>query len=198
MSVKKSAIIANDYDGKLKCVALEKENIENILKRKGIEIIPIKPKRLEILELLSDKVINLFHFACDSTYNELSPNDSDIKLSDYGLKAKDIGVSSLKKGHPLIFLNSCQSGMIDYEFSGIGGFSKAFLDAGALAFVGTIWKIPDELSMKFSEEFYKNVFENEMSLGESLRETKRKLRTLKNPAWLSYSLYSFPLAKVTV
>ncbi len=196
--VQKSVVIANDYNGKLKYVMKEKENIEKIFRSKNVEILSIRPGRLETLDLLSDKVINLLHFACDSTYDELYPDDSYIKLSDDELKAKDIGVKNLRKGKPLIFMNACQSGRADYAFSGVGGFAKAFLDVGALAFIGTIWKIPDELSMRFSEEFYRNVFEKNMSLGESLRETKQKFSTLKNPAWLSYSLYSFPLAEITV
>ena len=198
ISIKKSTIIANDFKGKLKNVINEKENIETILRSKNIEIIQTKPERLEILDLLSDKIVNLLHFACEGTYRELYPDDSYIQLLDYELKAKDVSVKNLRKAKPLIFMNACQSGRTDYTYSGIGGFAKAFLDIGALAFIGTIWKIPDELSMKFSDEFYRNIFEKGMSLGESLRETKRNLSTLNNPAWLAYSLYSFPLTRITI
>ncbi|MBU7028392.1 MAG: CHAT domain-containing protein [Theionarchaea archaeon] len=196
--VRKSIVIAYDNRGKLAYVPKEKENIEKILKSKDVEILSTEPKRLEILELLSNKEINLFHFACECFYDESSPDNSYMKLSDYELKARDISVSNLRKGRPFVFINACESGRAGYTYSGLGGFAEAFLDVGALAFMGPMWKIPDRLSMMFSEEFYKNIIENKLSLGEALRKTRHALRELDNPAWLSYALYSFPLAEIVV
>lgn len=197
ITIRNSAVIVNNYNGKLQNVTKEKTNIENIFQSKNLGIISIVPKKYEILDALSDdeNTIDLLHFAVDSNYDESSPDDSYIRLDESEkLTPRDIGVNGLN-GKPLIFMNACQSGRMNYSFSGAGGFTKAFLDTGASVFVGTIWKVPDELSKEFSEEFYRNVFENGISLGEALRDTKRKLSTSKNPAWLSYTLYCSPLAK---
>lgn len=196
ITIKKSTIIAYDFKGKLKNVKMEKEKIENILIINDIKTIPIEPKRLEILGFLSDNDINLIHFASDCEYDNGNPDNSNIKLSDYNLRVKDINVTNLKKGKPLVFINACDSGRLNYTFCGLGGFAKAFLDGGAQAFIGPLWKIPDSLGKEFSIEFYRQLFMNELSVGEALLATRLKFENSNNPAWLSYSLFSFPLLKV--
>jgi CHAT domain-containing protein len=209
--VKTSAVMAYGGNDKLKYVIKEGKIFKEIVGNKGIDIISIKPRRLELLDSLSDKEINLFHFACDITYDDHNPDDSYISLlEDYKLKekdikvqnklkAQDIKVQNLRKGKPLILINACQSGRTGYAFSGIGGFAKAFLDAGAYAFIGPMWKVPDKYALEFSKFFYKNLFEENLSIGEALKKTRADLKKeLRNPIWLAYSHYGFPLAKVTI
>lgn len=194
--VRKSALIAYDNKGKLKYVPGEVEIITEILRSRGVDVMSIEPKRLEVLKQLGDSEINLIHFACESTHNEQSPDDSDIKLEDDELKARDIGVTNLRKGRPLVCMSACESGRTGCTFSGIGGFAKAFLDVGSQAFIGPMWRVPDRLSAKFSEELYRNIFENGLSVGEALKATRHELMTIKNPAWMSYLLYSSPVLRI--
>jgi CHAT domain-containing protein len=194
--VGKSALIAYDNNGKLKHVPAEVKIITEILRSEGVDVMSIEPKRLEVLKQLNDSEMNLIHFACESTHNERSPDDSDIKLEDDGLKARDIGVTNLRKGRPLVCISACESGRTGYTFSGIGGFAKAFLDVGSQAFIGPMWRVPDRLSAKFSEELYRNIFEDGLSVGEALKTARHKLMTIKNPAWMSYLLYSSPVLRI--
>jgi hypothetical protein len=194
--VGKSALIAYDNNGKLKHVPAEVKIITEILRSEGVDVMSIEPKRFEVLKQLNDSEMNLIHFACESTHNERSPDDSDIKLEDDGLKARDIGVTNLRKGRPLVCISACESGRTGYTFSGIGGFAKAFLDVGSQAFIGPMWRVPDRLSAKFSEELYRNIFEDGLSVGEALKTARHKLMTIKNPAWMSYLLYSSPVLRI--
>ncbi len=191
------SVIACDKGGKLKRVNDEKESIEKIIENRGVKLISKKPRYIDILDLLTDKEINLFHFACDAFYDENSSDDSYLCLEDGNLKAREVGVRNLRKGNPMVFVNACESSITGYAVTGMGGFSKAFLDIGALAFVGTMWQVPDGYALKFSEIFYKNLFEKNVSIGEALKKTRADLKDLPNPIWLAYSLYGHPLAKVT-
>lgn len=193
--VRCGSVITYDKNGKLQGVNDEKKNIEKILENEGIELIR---RCKDIHNLLSDKEINLFHFACDAVYDENSSDDSYLCLADGDLKARDVGVCNLKKGKPMVFVNACGSSIIGHAVTGIGGFPKAFTDSGSLAFIGTMWKVPDKYALKFSETFYKNLFEKSLSIGDALKKTRVDLKDLPNPMWLAYSLYGSPLAKVIV
>ena len=168
--VKFGSVIAYDKEGKLKRVNDEKDSIENLIKNRGIELIPTEPRYTDILNLLSDKEINLFHFACEAVYDKSSSDDSYLSLADGTLKARDVGVCNLRKGKPIVFVNACESSITGYAVTGIGGFSKSFLDIGSSAFIGTMWKVPDGYALKFAEFFYKNLLEN-LSIGEALKKT---------------------------
>ena len=196
--VKVGSVIAYDKKGKLKRVNSEKESIEKVIKNRGVELIPTKPIYTDILNLLFDKEINLFHFACEAVYDKSSSDDSYLSLADGTLKARDVGVCNLRKGKPIVFVNACESSITGYAVTGIGGFSKAFIDIGSLAFIGTMWKVPDGYALKFSEFFYENLFDKNLSVGEALKKTRADLKDLPNPVWLAYSLYGFPLAKIRV
>ncbi|MBE9594493.1 MAG: CHAT domain-containing protein [Proteobacteria bacterium] len=194
--IKCGSVIAYDKKGKLKRVNDEKKTIEKIIKNRGVKLISREPRYADILDILSDKEINLFHFACETVYDKNSSDDSYLSLADGALKARDVGVCNLKKGKPIVFVNACESSITGCAVTGIGGFSKAFIDSGSSAFIGTMWKVPDEYALKFSEYFYKNLFEKNLSIGEALQKTRVDLKDSPNPMWLAYSLYGFPLAKI--
>jgi len=196
--VKFGSVIAYDKEGRLRRVNDEKDSIENLIKNKGIELISTEPRYSDILNLLSDKEINLLHFACEAVYDKSSSDDSYLSLADGKLKARDVGVCNLRKGKPIVFVNACESSITGYAVTGIGGFSKAFLDVGSSAFIGTMWKVPDGYALKFAEFFYKNLLEKGLSIGEALKKTRVDLKDVPNPVWLAYSLYGFPLAKIII
>jgi hypothetical protein len=196
--VKFGSVIACDKNEKLPRVNDEKKSIEKIIENRGIDLISREPRYNEIIDLLSDKEINLLHFACDAVYDKNSSDDSYLCLADGKLKAREVSVRNLKKGKPVVFVNACESSITGYAVTGMGGFSKAFVDIGSLAFIGTMWQVPDGYALKFSEFFYKNLFEENLSIGEALKKTRADLKELTNPIWLAYSLYGHPLAKVTI
>ena len=67
------------------------------------------------------------------------PLYSVIELEDgRTIRPEDISGMSTKFGisHPVVFLNSCQSGVQDFSLTGIHSWVKKFLDAGASVFIG--------------------------------------------------------------
>ena len=55
---------------------------------------------------------------------------------------------------PVVVLNACQVGQAGELLTTVGGFAKAFLDAGASAFVSCLWSVHQEPSRIFVEKLY--------------------------------------------
>ena len=56
---------------------------------------------------------------------------------------------------PLVVLNACQVGRSGEELSSLGGFARAFLEAGASAFVSCLWSVNQTPARIFVETFYR-------------------------------------------
>ncbi len=55
---------------------------------------------------------------------------------------------------PVVVLNACQAGQAGALLTTVGGFAKAFLDAGASAFVSCLWSVHEQPSRIFVEKLY--------------------------------------------
>ncbi len=77
---------------------------------------------------------------------------------------------------PVVVLNACQVGQAGDLLSTVGGFAKAFLDAGASAFVSCLWSVREEPSRMFVEKLYEELLAgNQISVASArAREAARK------------------------
>lgn len=142
---------------------------------------------------------DLVHFAGHCDYNQQDPSQSGWFLKDAKFTARDI--LSLAQSTPMpnmIFSNACQSadmvkGLIESEEK-IYGLANAFLLAGVRHYIGTFWKIPDEMSLVFAEEFYLRIIEGQ-SVGQAIRCARLgliKRYGMDSIIWASYLLYGDP------
>jgi len=142
---------------------------------------------------------DLVHFAGHCEYNPRHPDDSGWVLNDGKFTAKDI--LSMAQSVPLpnvVFSNACQSadiaqGLIESEEK-IYGLANAFLLSGVRHYIGTLWKISDEISLSFAEEFYLHIISGR-SMGEAVRRARLGLIRrygLGSFIWASYLLYGDP------
>jgi len=113
----------------------------------------------------------------------------------------ELTVDSIRKalkGRPFVFLNGCwsvkeQTDQFDSRLGADASLASAFITAGAIGFVGTLWPVFDHSSGHFAEQFYAHVRQG-MSVGEALRQTRRKIREAQpdDPIWASFVLYGDP------
>jgi hypothetical protein len=98
-----------------------------------------------------------------------------------------------KKGDPgpLVVLNACQTGQAGELLTTVGGFAKAFLDAGASAFVSCLWSVHEQPSRVFVEKLYEELLAGEqMSVAATrAREVARKAG---DASWLAFVVYARP------
>ena len=76
----------------------------------------------------------------------------------------------------LVVLSACETGrgrILAGE--GVWGFQSQFLSAGAKNVVGTLWRVEDESTAEFMEEFYRDMGSQPKGYADALRAAKLKL-----------------------
>jgi CHAT domain-containing protein len=92
---------------------------------------------------------------------------------------------------PIVVLNACQTGRSGELFTTVGGFAKAFLDAGASAFVSCLWSVQEEPARVFVETLYEELLKGtQMSRASAL--AREAARDADDPTWLAYVVYARP------
>lgn len=103
--------------------------------------------------------------------------------------------ASGKGARPLVFLNACQVGRAGYQLTSIGGFAKAFIAAGAGAFISSLWEVGDEPAIAFCERFYERLCQGD-TIAQATTAARASARDGGDPTWLAYVVYGQPDAKV--
>ena len=68
--------------------------------------------------------------------------------------------------------------------------------AGAGAFVGSLWEVVDSSAATYAQEFYRAALGGD-TLGEAARKAREAIRQEPgDPTWLAYTLYGDPAATV--
>ena len=155
-----------------------------------------------VLNLLRDGSAELLHFATHSAFNADAPNQSVIELEDGELTPDDLSdtdvINALRALRPIVFLNACESGRLDFRLSGLSGWAEQLVrQVRAGAFIGTLWEVRDDLAAEFSIKFYQELLDGQ-TIGESFHAARLHIKTLdeNNPTWLAYTLYANPNTQV--
>ncbi|MFB9573026.1 CHAT domain-containing protein [Streptomyces yanii] len=142
----------------------------------------------------------LLHFAC---HNAFSGSGSRVSMGDGTFDPIDLATAvqtrSLLSHQPLVFFNACRSaGEIDW-FGSTLGWAQQFLQAGAGAFIGTLWPVRSDSAMLFAKAFYDQLLGAGHSLGQSSLAARQAIRDHLDgdPTWLAYAVYGSPSATAT-
>jgi hypothetical protein len=171
------------------------------IQKEDLQIEPISCRYLPVLQALSSGTYDGFHFAGHAGYREPDPNRSRISLDEQeALTPEDLSgeVGNLGRTWPLVFLNGCQTGRNSFSLTYLGGWAPKLLDAGAAVFLGTLWEVSDQGAEIFARTFYQELLGKKESVGEAVRQARMRVRAELpgNPAWLAYTLFADPLARV--
>ena len=55
---------------------------------------------------------------------------------------------------PTVFINACRSAGLAATYNRLDGWASKFLEAGAAAFIGSLWAVSDGAAREFAEELY--------------------------------------------
>ena len=161
--------------------------------------------RLNFKKALGSGRYELVHFAGHTIYDE-SPDKAGLVLFDRLFSLQDAKGSIALENSPLIFLNSCHSGFegtvkINVGYAGIYaiGIASSFIVGGAMACVGSTWKVLDKNGVDFALGFYREAL-NGVNIGESIRRSKieAKMKRADEKIWASYVLYGDPSTKIII
>ena len=70
----------------------------------------------------------------------------------------------------LIVLSACDTGRGDIKGEGVIGLSRAFMASGVPTLVVSVWKVPDDDTVKLMTEFYTNIYEHKFDKAKAMRE----------------------------
>jgi len=100
---------------------------------------------------------------------------SHIHFRGQSLENNDLYINELyglRLNGTQVMLSACETGLGE-EFSGEGVYSlgRAFLQAGASSVVQTLWKVPDQVSLRIITDYYQ-LISNKTEAGTALRKSK--------------------------
>jgi hypothetical protein len=109
------------------------------------------------------------------------------------------GSWSEREQAPLVFLNACEIGRPSPSLSGIGGFAKVFIDAGAVGVIAPLWSVKDKIAPLVAQQFYDEVSGNpQKPFAEILRGIRAKAyhgATGGEDTYAAYCYYGDPKAR---
>jgi hypothetical protein len=149
-------------------------------------------------ELISRGDFGLLHFACHNSFSvdrgpSISFGDRSFTTTSMGTARAD---ESLRSSAPLVFINACRSAGLAATYNRLDGWAEAFLQAGAGAFIGSLWAVGDKAARRFAELFYQQLLEGATLGAATLAARRAVAERAGDPAWLAYAVYGDPSATV--
>ena len=150
-------------------------------------------------DLIGSGNFGLLHFACHNTYDPAG--GSSIKLGNVQFTPTLLTIAviqkMLKRSAPTVFINACRSAGLAATYNRLDGWASKFLEAGAAAFIGSLWAVSDGSAREFAQEFYGQL-QAGSSLGEAVMRARQTAASqLDDPTWLAYTVYGDPRAAVS-
>lgn len=138
----------------------------------------------------------LLHFACHNAFDPAggSAISLDRRLfTPTQLTTAAVG-QVLAASAPTVFINACRSAGASPSYQQLDGWASKFLDAGAAAFIGSLWAVRDTTARDFAAELY-----GQLQTGATLGDAVMRARGLAagepgDPTWLAYAVYGDPRA----
>lgn len=184
-------------DSGLPCAPQERDYLRALASGQR-QVTEISASYLDVVDALSRGEHDGWHFSGHGQFVAPDPNRSAILLEDkQRLCAEEIcgQVSNCGLASPLVFLNACQTGREALSLTGMGGWAKGFVEAGAAGFVGSLWSVYDEAACQFAKAFYNHLLAGE-TIGQAARAARAAIRPLNDSTWLAYTVFADPLAMV--
>jgi hypothetical protein len=149
-------------------------------------------------KLINQGGFGLLHFACHNSFSPVA--GSSISLGSRPFTVTNMQSArinhSLVSSTPVIFLNACRTAGAAATYNGLDGWAEAFMQAGAGAFVGSLWAVTDGAAREFAQEFYHQL-RGGLRLGEAVTAARRSAASQPgDPTWLAYTVYGDPSARL--
>ena len=92
---------------------------------------------------------------------------------------------------PLVVLNACQVARGGQGLSTMGGFSRAFLETGAAAYIGCLWSVGEAPARDFVETLYTRLLAGD-TIAVAAAAAREAARDAGDATWLAYAVYARP------
>lgn len=150
-----------------------------------------------LINLIKSKQFGLLHFATHNVQHDGGLTDSYIPLDGQRFSQAFLGPlyrETLRERTPLVFMNACTAAGTSPTYTGMTSWANCFLNAGAGAFLGSLWEVRDRAAREFSVAFYSTLKEGK-TLADAMQAGRGAITDKAgDPTWLAYTLYGDPNA----
>jgi hypothetical protein len=176
------------------------EEVGALLRLFGLSYGPEPDRVIGSLTPLLDHIkagdFGLLHFACHNAFDPAGGPAIALDrrlFTPTQLTTAAVG-QVLAASAPTVFINACRSAGASPSYHQLDGWASKFLDAGAAAFIGSLWAVRDTTARDFAAELY-----GQLQAGAALGEAVMRARGLAagepgDPTWLAYAVYGDPRA----
>ncbi|MFM6005564.1 MAG: CHAT domain-containing protein, partial [Sphaerospermopsis kisseleviana] len=174
---------------------------QQLAKYKIDDVSPHYSNIAAVRKLLAEIEYNWLHIASHGLYFDDIPDDaSEIILENGDKFTLDDILGAKVKGHinrkrPGFVFNACHSGRQTWALTGLGGWPNRLISSGAGLFVAPLWKVRDDLALKFAQTFYQELF-NGKTVAEAVYSSRLAAKAAGDSTWLAYSVYAHPNATI--
>ena len=149
-------------------------------------------------DLIRDGDFGLLHFACHNTYD--SAGGPSITLDKRRFTPTHLTTAAidqiLARSAPTVFINACRTAGLTVTYNRLDGWASKFLEAGAAAFIGSLWAVSDDGACEFAGKLYGQL-QAGSSLGQAVTCARKAAASqLGDPTWLAYTVYGDPRATI--
>ena len=149
-------------------------------------------------DLIRSGDFGLLHFACHNTYDPAAGSSITLdgrRFTPRLMTTAAIG-KTLARSSPTVFVNACRSAGLAATYNRLDGWASKFLEAGAAAFIGSLWAVSDKTAREFAAELYSQLMGGS-SLGEAVMLARQAAASQPgDPTWLAYTVYGDPRATI--
>jgi CHAT domain len=178
--------------------AQAREEVSALLRMFGLQYAPepVIGGLTPLLDLIKAGNFGLLHFACHNAFD--ADGGSAISLDRRQFTPTQLNTAAIGQvlagSAPTVFINACRSAGTVPSYHQLDGWASKFLDAGAAAFIGSLWAVRDETARQFASELYQQL-RTGAALGEAaMRARMAAAGTPGDPTWLAYAVYGDPRA----
>jgi hypothetical protein len=210
--IRRVALIASVGQPKLTDARREVEQIRDRLKETWKDQVEVDllitdtdaaPSGAQFRRMLLAGSFDIVHYAGHAAFDAGRPDQSGLLLDD-GEVCFAQKIQRLLQGHPLVFLNACETARLTepderrppegtYEGDPREGLASAFVYGGALACIGAMWPVSDVVAADFAVSFYGQVLEGQPLGRAMLKARAHTSETFQDdPSWAAFVLYGDP------
>lgn len=165
------------------------------------QVVDVPARTMPLVDALESGLQDGWHYAGHGLVPGTIPGLWTLRLEGQeSLQVTDLAgrASGLGAPKPLVFLNTCRSGLGAFSLTGVGGWANGFIEAGAGAFIGSHWAISDAPAAEFAKVFYTQ-FLSGKKISEAVRIARHHIKKEfpGNPTWLAYTVFAHPFASCT-
>jgi hypothetical protein len=153
----------------------------------------------QLKRLLRDADFRVLHFAC---HNVFSQSGAKLMFGEQPFEPVDLKQyrrvgrpPAFGTTTPLVFMNACRTADRAASYTSLDGWADAFVQAGAGAFIGSLWEVRDTTAGRLAQAFYAALLDQHgpVTLSEAIRWARETVRDeAGDPTWLGYTVYGNP------